>query len=188
MSRPTEHAGYREVIYIGPPPPRPSNWLGAIGFFTTFLSCGVLSPVGLLLSLLALPGRPRSFALAGVVLGGLGTGLIVSAYYGMSQESRYLLNQGLTRATVQRLREAREVLQYQTETTGGVPDGVQGNKAILHLTDAWENSLRYDLHPEEHFYVVRSAGVDQQYETRDDLMVRVDYLPSDDEEEVSYRR
>lgn len=53
---------------------RPSgeNGLGIAGFICSLLgliSCGLLSPVGLLLSLFAMRREPRGFAIAGLVLG-----------------------------------------------------------------------------------------------------------------------
>ncbi len=57
--------------------PRPrSNGLGVAGFVTSLvglLTCGVLSPFGLMLSVPALVRGPRGFAMAGTVLGLIGT-------------------------------------------------------------------------------------------------------------------
>lgn len=65
----------------------PSNSLGIAGFICSLLgllTAGVLSPVGLILSLIALGRQPRGFAIAGVVLGLLGTcgGVIVLVIFG----------------------------------------------------------------------------------------------------------
>lgn len=53
----------------------PSNGLGVAGFVTSlvslFLSCGLLSPVSMLLSLIGLMKRPRGFAIAGSIISGL---------------------------------------------------------------------------------------------------------------------
>ncbi len=58
-----------------------TNGLGLAGFLLSlvgFLSCGLLSPVGLILSLVALGRQPRGFAVAGVVLGLIGScGIII---------------------------------------------------------------------------------------------------------------
>ncbi|MGE3107246.1 MAG: type II secretion system protein GspG [Phycisphaerales bacterium] len=53
-----------------------SNALGLAGFITSILgivSCGLLSPIGVLLSLIALFKRPRGFAIAGVIIGLIGS-------------------------------------------------------------------------------------------------------------------
>jgi len=174
MSRPqTEHSGYREVIYIGPPPPRPSNPLGVIGFLTTFLSCGLLSPLGLLMSLIALGRAPRGFALVGTILSGVGTGLMVAGGMSGYEEASRHENRHNAQVTRTQLYQAQGIIQNESQSLEALPNGVEGNKAILHLTDAWGNSLRYDLYDEG--YVLRSAGRDGRYESHDDLTIRGDF-------------
>lgn len=70
-----------------PPTEAASNTLGLAGFITSLVGIaftgGVLCPVGLILSLIALSRRPRGFAVAGVVLGALGScgGCLVLALF-----------------------------------------------------------------------------------------------------------
>ncbi|MEW4566098.1 SHD1 domain-containing protein [Bremerella sp. JC770] len=55
-----------------------SNGLGLAGFVLSLLglvSCGLFGPLGFLVSLFGLAYRPRGFAVAGLVLGGLTTGI-----------------------------------------------------------------------------------------------------------------
>src|SRR5690349_7884012 len=58
-------------------PVRQSNTLGLVGFICALIGLltggHLLSPVGLILSLVALGSRPRGFAVWGVILGFLGT-------------------------------------------------------------------------------------------------------------------
>ena len=52
----------------------PSNNLGLAGFITSLvslLSCGLLSPISLILSFIGLFKRPRGFAIAGTIISGL---------------------------------------------------------------------------------------------------------------------
>ncbi len=64
-----------------PPPlyvvqPSRTNGLGIAGFIVSLvgiISCGVLSPIGLLLSFIAIFRAPRGFALAGLIIGFLGS-------------------------------------------------------------------------------------------------------------------
>ena len=53
----------------------PSNGLGVAGFVTSLVSllftCGFLSPISLLLSLIGLTKKPRGFAIAGSLISGL---------------------------------------------------------------------------------------------------------------------
>lgn len=54
----------------------PSNGLGTAGFIVSLISfflCGLTSPLGLMMSLVALFFRPRGMAAAGVLLGALGS-------------------------------------------------------------------------------------------------------------------
>ena len=66
----------RDVVAMGYPGPRRSmNGLGIAGFIVSVVgvfTLGCLSPVGVLLSLIAAFRRPRGFASAGVVIGGFG--------------------------------------------------------------------------------------------------------------------
>jgi molecular chaperone DnaK len=58
------------------PAPPPTNGLGIAGFVCSLVGLcagGLLSPVGLILSLVALGREPRGFAIAGVILGALGS-------------------------------------------------------------------------------------------------------------------
>jgi hypothetical protein len=68
------YAPMQHVQVIVPEPP--SNGLGVAGFVISLLSillCGLTSPIGLLVSLVALAWRPRGLAAAGVILGGVGS-------------------------------------------------------------------------------------------------------------------
>ena len=53
----------------------PSNGLGVAGFVTSLVSlcfsCGILSPISMILSLIALMKRPRGFAIAGSIISGI---------------------------------------------------------------------------------------------------------------------
>jgi hypothetical protein len=78
-----------QIVHAGPAPPQliaiqqrvevhkeETNGLGTAGFVVSLvgvLTCGFLSPVGFLFSLIALFKPPRGMAIAGAVLGGLGS-------------------------------------------------------------------------------------------------------------------
>lgn len=78
MSTPTPH----HVVIV-----ERTNGLGTAGFIVSlvgFLSCGFLSPIGLVLSLIALGRQPRGLAIAGFVLGLIGSiWLIVALALGL---------------------------------------------------------------------------------------------------------
>jgi hypothetical protein len=65
-----------QMPHANVPPRRQSNGWGLAGFIVSlvgFISCGCLSPIGLLLSIIGLFKEPRGFAIAGLVLGLLGS-------------------------------------------------------------------------------------------------------------------
>src|SRR5690606_10490150 len=70
---------------LTPRPPADSNGMGVAGFLISLVgmcSGGVLSPIGLILSLIAVGREPRGFAIAGIVLGALGScGFIVTLLF-----------------------------------------------------------------------------------------------------------
>lgn len=64
-----------------------SNTLGLTGFILSivgFMSCGLLSPIGLLLSFIGLFKQPRAFAIAGFVIGLIGSlWLLIALAFGL---------------------------------------------------------------------------------------------------------
>ena len=69
-----------------------SNTLGVIGFILALTCC--LAPMGLLLSLIAVFKPPRGFAIAGLIISGLITAIMVRGYMGdgrARQEGRFRL-------------------------------------------------------------------------------------------------
>ncbi len=173
------HTGYRETIYIGPPPPRPSNSLGLAGFLVSLvggpLTCGMLSPLGFILSLIALRKAPRGFAIPGVIIGAIGTLFVGGAMLSTAQNAHRHEVRKKTAITRAQLEEAKDIIVEHQIETGEVPKGIEGNKLVLHLEDGWETPVRYDLITEgEHkdTYILRSAGPDGEWETRDDITKR----------------
>src|SRR4051794_39566029 len=64
----------------------PTNGLGLAGFITSLVglvTCGVISPVGLILSLIGLMKSPRGFAVAGTILGLIGSAWALIAGVGI---------------------------------------------------------------------------------------------------------
>lgn len=70
------------IVYVQ----RPSNSMGVAGFIISlvgWVSCGILCPIGLVLSLIGLRKQPRGFAVAGVILGVLGTiWAVIALFFG----------------------------------------------------------------------------------------------------------
>ena len=163
-------------------PVRESNALGMAGFICSLagliLTGGILCPVGLILSLAALGRQPRGFAIAGVILGLVGTcgGLLVvaavllgvaavAAWFGML----WLSNPEKAEMTSDLINIAIAVEKYRDEN-----HYLPASLGLLSLQestlkDPWGQPYRYDLiDPKGEFDLV-SSGVDKQFDTADDV-------------------
>ncbi len=160
-----------EVLYIGPPP---VNRLGKTGLWTSVLglfTCGFLSPLGLVMSFLALSKRPRGAATAGLLLGLLGSawiGFVGALVVGGAMSAKALETARLEKQTQAALVQAEGEIENYRQDTGRLPEGIEGNKLVLQFTDAWQTSLRYDL--DDTTFAIRSAGPDQEFDSADDLV------------------
>lgn len=152
-----------------PPPPPPqsqTNGLGIAGFVVSLVgifTC-VLCPVGLILSLIALKNQPKGFAIAGTVIGGIGTLLLgaVTVWIVGTPEALHAIKTGITVA------QAHKTIEENRGEDGALPSEEDGNRLIENLEDAWGNPLRYELQGENR-YVIRSAGPDGKFGTKDDI-------------------
>jgi len=166
-----KHTGYREVVYIGPPEPKPSNWLGFFGFLVTIMSCGMLAPLGALMSLFAMRKRPRGFATVGLILGLAGTaGMGLTAYTAKVEMDQKHVRRAQAQTNVQ-MNEARALIENHVAMNDKIPEGTDGNILVLHIVDAWDTELRYDHDEENETYQIRSAGPDRNWDTRDDMVM-----------------
>ncbi len=151
------------------------NYLGLTGFIVSVIALvftlGFLSPLGLLISLAGLFSRPRGYALAGVILGFLGSLLIVlfAVVFLMvaAVGSSAIVQIGEMATNVNKMVEAKAKIEDFRGKNERLPDGVEGNKIVAEFKDSKGNSLRYDL--TEGGYNLRSAGADGKFETPDDL-------------------
>ena len=149
---------------------RQSNGLGIAGFvvsLVSFLTCGLLSPIGMLLSFMALFKRPRGFAVAGFVLGTLGTLLMaallamVMAFGGVEGVRKMAFN------VIAVLQADQKIKDYEKQNHA-LPDDETGQALVQGFVDGNGVPVRYRLvKPDK--YELRSAGPDQQFDTPDDL-------------------
>ena len=153
----------------GTQPVNQTNGLGIAGLVVSILgilSCGIISPLGLLLSLIALLKPPRGLAIAGTVVGFLGTGFLVLVGWGMVMGVTIGVKTVKTRELAL---EARDVIEEYYTENAAYPDGIEGNKLIAGMVDAWDNDLRYDA--DDDSYLIRSASHDGDMDTDDDILV-----------------
>jgi type II secretory pathway pseudopilin PulG len=161
----------------------PTNGLGLAAFITSLvglvLCLGVLSPVGLLLSLFAVFKKPRGFAVAGVVLGLIGTIMLVVVTGGlvlMTLGVRSAVQNIETRQTARSAYEAIEA--HRAEYDGTLPGADFGTALIDGKRDAWQTPLRYVPSADTTTYAIQSAGPDTVFDTRDDIVMDEDELRS----------
>lgn len=162
-----------------------SNGLGLAGFVCSLVglcSGGLLSPVGLILSLVALGRQPRGFAIAGVVLGLLGScGIILSIVFLPLFLLGVLASAGVAGGVIAMLGPQLEaqfdmamvsqaVAEYR-DRTGALPlrlDEVDIRDSDM-LTDPWGNTYVYELSDDAMTFTLRSMGPDGQDGTADDV-------------------
>jgi len=154
------------------------NTLGLIGFITSlvgfFGTCGMLSPVGAILSFIAIFNRPRGFAVAGLVIGLIGSfGFI---FWGLAIIVLVLGAIGVTLVAAPEIQtelqidHAGYVIKQYVQEHDVLPDDVLGGSLITgdDELDGWEHSLRYSRIGDGKFEI-RSAGPDSLFETADDV-------------------
>lgn len=154
-------------------PQQPTNGLGLAGFITSLVglvSCGFLSPVGLLLSLIGLLKRPRGFAIAGTVLGLLGSAFLafvgftlVLGLFGLGKAVETL---GKEFETISAGQKAARVITDERTRTGSLPSDEAGTALIKSHVDAWGNPMRYKRSGMD--FSIISNGADGEPGTDDD--------------------
>ncbi|MHC5022347.1 MAG: type II secretion system protein GspG [Planctomycetota bacterium] len=175
-----------QYTYQPAAPAAQSNGLGIAGFVCSLVGLlftgGLLSPIGLILSLVALGRQPRGFAVAGLVLGLLGmcgwglawlvAGAAILAALGMAvaavalaaiaepQKAEVTADMVIMAATI----------EAERDRTGTVPldlDGIglEGNMLI----DPWGNPYRLVVDADGRDFDILSDGQDGQANTPDDI-------------------
>ena len=201
---PFEHRRRGQPIYIGfdVPPTRvrtPRNWFGFFGFglsIFAILTAGVLSPIALLFSLIGMRRQPRRLATAGTVLGTIGTlmlaGVISAGVFSHSKHQRHVtrerqskVNRVLTEKTSTTLKLAsKEFEEYSQANDGNLPAWIDANMVAIKHQDAWGESLRFDA--EKEGGKLRSAGADHRFDTKDDVILKVEGNCSQETQIVEY--
>jgi len=166
---------------------QPTNGLGLAGFICSLvglvLTGGLLCPVGLILSLVALGRQPRGFAIAGVIIGLLGTcgglliifafGAIILAALGLSAAAVFIAmnDPQRTELTVEMANIAQAVEQNR-DPKGILPASLTSlGLAPGDLTDPWNNPYTYTFINEKPGYDIISHGQDGQSGTADDVQL-----------------
>lgn len=159
--------------------PAAANGLGVASFICSLVglvSCGLLSPIGLLLSIPALFIRPRGFAIAGLVLGLIGSFWLLVAVIFSSMIFGFLAiamaaigAEGLE-AGVEMAKIATRVNAVERKTHALPADlaSVPGIRKEA-LVDPWGNPYRYVVGADGKSFTITCDGADGKPETADDI-------------------
>lgn len=158
-------------------PAQPFNGLGLAGFIVSllgyFTGC-ILCPVGLLLSFIALFKRPRGFAIAGFILGLIGSivPLALLLFFGLTifTIGAAVVSEGMPAInTFTAIVQANRTIDTAASANDyQLPEEEAGNAALAGKKDAWGKPLHYRKLSDRE-YEIRSAGRDGTLNTSDDL-------------------
>ncbi|WP_432797188.1 hypothetical protein [Poriferisphaera sp. WC338] len=151
-----------------------SNSLGTVGFVLSLLGWvigGLLCPIGFIISLIALKGNPKGLAVAGAIIGGIGSllGLLVVVVFG----GFILAILGLGAAAVAlsdtiEITRANMTITDVYEETGALPDAAAG-AMILTESGLDLSEYKYEVTGQS-TYTITDAGFDGNFGTEDDFV------------------
>ena len=152
-----------------------ANVTGIVGFVVSLLgivTCGLISPVALLINGIGLMMKPRGFAIAGTVLSLIGTAFLATIGYGIVASVLFVKEAaqelGHSLETVASLEEGRQEIESYRSENGSYPDAVKGNELVMDIEDGWDRSILYGVEDDGSF-VLRSSGEDGEFHTDDDI-------------------
>lgn len=151
----------------------PINAAGIFGLvFSLFglLTCGLFSPVALVVSLLAMRKEPRVAAMAGVIISLVGMLLMlliaVLLLIGMGMYGHGNIGHGA------KLFWDTAVIQVHVQEYGSVPATLaELNMPANTMTDPWGNPYVYTVFPDGLDYKLETMGPDGIYGTSDDRVL-----------------
>ena len=140
-----------------------SNVLAIVGFVLAFC----LPPIGLLLSFIAVFRAPRAFAIAGLIVGLIGTVLLAILGWSMWLFAPIAVN-GMDVLT-DRQKIVQAVSGYSSANSGALPPDLATLQLPREYTvDGWGTNYRFTPQADQ-TWVFSSAGIDGQWDTADDL-------------------
>ncbi len=161
------------------------NWAAFVGFLLALISPLTLflaAPLALLFSLFGLRRAPRKMATVATVLSLAGTGVLTLFVLGSVRHHHHVRHVARNHKQINETRVILEqarasIADWRDQHANHVPDLALGMDMTVAWRDAWERELYYE--PVKEGCVVRSAGPDGKFRTRDDVTCRVEGLPGD---------
>lgn len=168
-----------------PPPRSESNGLGLAGFIVSLVglvSCGLLSPIGLVMSFVAMFRQPKGFAIAGFVLGLLGSAWMIIIFVFVGLGVLFALIAGLVqgRGFFELMQDTfamhEAIVQYEQDN-GAYPSSINDITGLdpNTLNDRWGRPYRINYDPTTGHIEVMSDGPDGVADTDDDLEFDMDF-------------
>jgi len=175
----TEH----EAAPPASPPPE-TNGLGLAGFIVSLIglvSCGLISPIGLVLSFVGLFRQPKGFAIAGFVLGLLGSAWILAlfvlgAFVAVLVPILAFVGFGGYAEAFADGVEISEAVDRYYEQNGTLPSSIDDLSGVESddLEDFWGNQYRLEVDEQAGEIRVISNGPDGQPGNDDDIELDFD--------------
>ena len=170
----------------------PFNWSGFIGLMLVLVSpltFFLLAPIALLFSVIGLRRSPRGMAVTGTVLSLAATSVLSLMIFGVvhHQNRDYqrhhdrvvaAQNRSKIAETMNTMKSAEaRLIVYRDEHKNYLPELAEGMDMTVQFRDGWQRELFYE--PVENGCVIRSAGPDGKFQTRDDLTCKLTGTPGD---------
>jgi len=160
-----------------------SNGLGLAGFIVSLVGLvmcgGLICPIGMIMSLIALGKRPKGFAIAGVVLGVIGSlGFFLVFFVFGFAALLALVGVGLAAAAIAvasqigpNAHQIYQDIESYYDANGQAPAALtaMGTYTPTELTDNWGMPIRYEVSPDGQEVWLRSDGEDKTPGTSDDI-------------------
>ncbi|MEM9109031.1 MAG: DUF4190 domain-containing protein, partial [Planctomycetota bacterium] len=146
MSMYPSEPGPTQGYYYQPPP---TNALGIAGFVVSLsgmiVCLGLISPIGLVLSLIALAKSPRGYAVAGSIIGLLGSALGTLTVLVLTNNINLnLFGSPFYSHTYNQIEAASyDIDNHFLSNQDTLPDEATGDAIIAGYYDEWNNSLKY---------------------------------------------
>ncbi|QQE12714.1 DUF4190 domain-containing protein [Planctomycetota bacterium] len=153
-----------------------SNGLGTAGFIVSlagFFTAGILCPIGLIMSLIALRGNPKGFAVAGTVVGAVGSligalvmlvfGAMILAFLGLSAVAVTAFD-----AAIDVNNASSAIVTYYDEQ-GRLPTEAEA-AAILIAENVDVMEYQFKATGDASFEI-RTNGFDDEFGTDDDIVM-----------------
>lgn len=150
----------------------PTNGLGLAGFIVSLVgmvvTLGFLCPIGILLSVIALFKAPRGFAIAGTVIGFIGSGMAVMVVF-LAIYTVSAAKTGMASMMVYTdLNSATYPIEDHYTDKSALPDDAAGNALLSGYYDSWGQAITYQKNSET-AYTLTSSGPDMIAGNTDDV-------------------